>query len=126
VPDPISTIKLISEVVKKYNDIELMHQIIELHSEVFELQKENPGLKKRLDQREKMQMKGPHGYFYQDGDEVPFCPKCWEADGKSIHLPASEDYVIGHGRVCRVCKHQYIEGPPTPRGGRRQAGGPWS
>ena len=123
--DPISTIKHISEVVKKYNDIELMHQIVELHSEVFELQKENLALRKRLDEREKMHMSGPHGYFFLEGDEVPFCPKCWESDGKAIHLPVPKDYFAGHGRVCRVCRFQYIEDSLPPSNRRGQVGGPW-
>lgn len=124
--DPISTIKHISEVVKKYNDIELMHQIVELQSEVFELQRENLELKKRLHEREKMQMKGPHGYFFQEGDDVPFCPKCWEGDGKAVHLPAVENYMRGLGRICRVCRHHYTEEPAATQTGTRRIGGPWS
>jgi hypothetical protein len=81
--------------------------------------------KHKTDKPPKMQMRGPQGYFYQDGDEVPFCPKCWEKDGKAIHLPPLEDYIVGRGRVCRVCSEQYVEFPAAPKG-RRQVGGPWS
>jgi hypothetical protein len=82
--------------------------------------------KKQTTEPAKMQMKGPHGYFFQDGDEVPFCPKCWEGDGKMVHLPPVENYFVGRGRVCRVCKQHYTEVPAPPRSGPRQVGGPWS
>jgi len=111
--DPISTIKNISELIKKYNDLELMKQIIALQTEVFELQTENLALKKQAVEREKMHRKEPHGYYYKDGDEVPHCPKCWERDGKAISLPAAEDYMSGRARICRVCQFQYGEGPAT-------------
>ena len=126
IPDPISTIKHISEVVKKYNDIELMDEITKLKLEIYELRDENRELKERLDVREKMRMNGPHGYFFQQEDVVPFCPKCWEGDGKPVHLPAPEDYAAGRGRICRVCKHFYIEAPAPPENIPRQFGGTWS
>jgi hypothetical protein len=126
--DPIGTLKNISEIVKKYNDLELMRQIVDLQSQVFELQQENLALKKERAERLDMQMRGPHGYYFKDGDEVPFCPKCWEGDGKPVHLPADIDYFGFHGRICRVCKQDYHEGPPPAR--PRQLGGsgrgtPW-
>jgi hypothetical protein len=86
---------------------------------------ENPA-KKQIAEPATMQMRGPYGYYFKEGDDVPFCPKCWEGDGKAIHLPPLEKYVIGPGRICRVCKHHYTEGPAPPRGGRRQVGGQWS
>ena len=115
--DPIDTIKNISEIVKKYGDLPLMEQIVELKLEVFELQRENLALKKQFDEQAKMQMNGPWGYYFQDGDDVPFCPKCWESDRKAIHLPGLVDYFGGRGRICRVCKHQYVEIPSAPRNG---------
>src|SRR5579864_5635598 len=97
--DPIGTLKNISELVKKYNDLELMREIVELQTQVFELQQENLTLKKERTERQDMQMSGPHGYYFRAGDEVPFCPKCWEGDGKTVHLPPEKVYVVGHGRV---------------------------
>lgn len=126
VADPIGTIKNIAEIVKKYNDLELMKQIIDLQQEVFDLQRENLDLRKQAEDRVHMRLSGEHGYIYRDGDETPHCPKCWEKDRKAIHLPASEDFGSYHGRICRVCGYHYKEGPrkhhePTPR-----TGGEWS
>src|SRR5271154_4212921 len=75
--DPISTMKNISEIIKKYNDLELIKQIVSLQTEVFDLQRENLALKKHISdrtEREKMLRKEPHGYYYKDGQEVPHCP----------------------------------------------------
>lgn len=46
--DPIGTIKNISELIKKYNGLELMKQIVSLQTEVFELQTENLTLRKEI------------------------------------------------------------------------------
>jgi hypothetical protein len=53
-------------------------------------------------------------YYYKEGDEVPFCPKCLEKDGKQIHLPEPDNYVTGRARICRVCSEEYSEGPQRP------------
>jgi hypothetical protein len=128
--DPIGTIKNISEIIKKYNDLELMKQIVALQTEVFDLQTENLDLKKqiaRINEREKMIRREPHGYYYKDGEEVPHCAKCWENDGKLITLPATADHGSFVGRRCRVCNHLYIEGRKYETGGGgRQIGGQWS
>jgi hypothetical protein len=127
--DPIGTIRNISELIKKYNDLELMKQIVTLQTEVFDLHMENLALKKQIaesNEREKMKRREPHGYYFKEGDEVPHCPKCWENDGKAITLPAPEDHFSGRGRVCRVCRHRYTEGPPPPPPSGRRVGGTWS
>jgi hypothetical protein len=128
--DPIGTIKNISELIKKYNDLELMKQIVALQTEVFDLHLENLALKKQivaLNERAKMTRREPHGYYFREGDEVPHCPKCWEDAGKAITLPAAVDYITDRGRICRVCKHHYAEGPSQRRNsGPTQVGGTWS
>jgi len=83
--DPVGTLKNISELIKKYNDLELMKQIVALQTEVFELQTESLALKKQiiaLNEREKMTRREPYGYYYKEDEEVPHCPKCWENEEK--------------------------------------------
>ncbi len=46
--DALGTIKDISALVKKYNDIELMKQIVDLQNQVFELQQDNLRLQKEV------------------------------------------------------------------------------
>ncbi len=127
--DPIGTIKNISEIIKKYNDLELMKQVVELQSEMFELERENLALKKQVEQfeeRGKLKMVGPMNYYFKEGDEVPFCPKCLESDGKAVHLPSVRKYYWGQGRTCLVCKTTYHEQENPPQQRPRQVGGTWS
>ena len=117
--DPLNTLKDISALVKKYNDLELMRRIVDLQQEVFDLQQTNLDLQKQIAAlRESRQAEGsmiprpPFNYYYRDGDPVPFCPKCWENDKKPIHLPESEPWSGGIRRDCRVCNETYWEKPP--------------
>lgn len=81
----------IVELVKKGATIEAQEKILELKTFALILQEENIALKNEIKElRElrnlsaKMVFKKP--FYFIDGDEVPFCPKCWEADGKAIHM----------------------------------------
>jgi hypothetical protein len=125
IPDPIATIKNISELVKKYNDLELMKQIVSLQEEVFDLKMENLNLKEqvaKLNQKEKMIRQEPFGYYLKENENVPHCPKCWEKDHAAITLPEVEKHGSYMGRKCRVCTYLYVEGkapynpPPVLRG----------
>ena len=122
--DPVSTIKDIATLVKKYNDLELMKKIVDLQSELFELQQENLRLQRELSEVERsvsaaaaMRMRSPFNYYYSDDDPVPFCPTCWEHSEKRIHLPEAEPWNGGLRRDCRVCQQTYWEKPMdnTPR-----------
>ena len=116
--DPLSTIKDISALVKKYNDLELMKQIVDLQNEVFELQQNNLRLQKELSELQRsteaesaMISSPPLNYYYRHDDPVPFCPTCWEANRKPIHLPPAEPWNGGVRRDCRVCNQTYWEEP---------------
>src|SRR5579864_3565403 len=124
--EAISTLKEISQLVKKYNDLELMGKIVNLQTEVFGLSQENLELKRKLEtsrekaeQREKLQLRrvGECNYYFMDGDEVPFCPKCYEDKGKLAHLTNSEPWDGGVRRDCRICNEAFYEVPMdlTPR-----------
>ena len=75
----------------------------------------NPELSDKLHKLKNwLQMKpfGPHNYFYRnDNTDGPYCPVCWQKDGKEVLLPASADYTTGHERYCQVCKTGFFEGP---------------
>ena len=116
--DALGTIKDISVLVRKYNDIELMKQIVDLQNQVFELQQDNLRLQKEVTELKRssdvdrtMVVRPPFNYYYQEGDPIPFCPTCWERDRKRIHLPESEPWSGGIRRDCRVCQQTYWEKP---------------
>lgn len=128
--DPIATLKQIAELVKKYNDLELTKRIVDLQNQVFDVQqerlelaKELADLKAQLDLRQKMHMRGPDNYYFAEGDDVPFCPVCWERDHNAIHLSPSYEspYTGSITRTCRVCRQEYFE--KRGSGGRSQIRG---
>jgi hypothetical protein len=108
VTNPLSTAKEISKLIQEYNDLPLKKKILQLEEEIKALQEDNRSLKQRLENKEGMLPSGPHNYFYK-GDVGPYCPKCWQKDGKPVLLPAVEDFAAGLGRQCSVCKGLYVE-----------------
>lgn len=114
--DPLSTLKQIREVIKKCEDRDLVRLLLALQGEVFELHSANlkldaelTNLKRLLDLHKEMHMRPPFNYYFQKDDDRPFCPRCWESDGKAIHLPAPEQSSAGTRRVCRICEEIYWE-----------------
>ena len=106
--------KEISELVKKYNDIDLLRKISDLSYEIFDLRDENLKLKQELaefeqgtDLQSKIEKRGNQIYLRQQGGpEGPYCMTCWEADRKLIHLhyyESSRDY------GCEVCNLKQIQ-----------------
>ena len=124
--DPLSTLKKIRKIISNATDRELVDLILDLQKEVFaiesrnlELASELASLKPQLDLPARMHTRPQSDYYFLDGDEVPFCPKCWESRGKAIHLQAP---VSSDGRVrreCRVCKQTYWDAAVNK--GRSQA-----
>jgi hypothetical protein len=114
--DPLNTLKQIREIVKKTEDRELVKLILDLQKEVFAMEShslklaaELASLKRQLHLLAVMHTCPPFDYYFQDGDDVPFCPKCWETHGDAVHLPTPESSGHRTRRDCRVCKETYWE-----------------
>jgi len=109
----IDTSKIIVELAKKGMTIELQEKIMQLREEALELQEENLKLKREnivLKKKEKLQekVKYKRKVYYREGDEVPFCPYCYEKHQLLIHLtPRYEQYEGGQVYECRECKTMY-------------------
>jgi hypothetical protein len=124
--DPLNTLKKIRKIIRGTTDRELVRLVLDLQKEVFaieshnlELASELTSLKQQLNLPARMHTRPPFDYYFLEGDDVPFCPKCWESSGNAIHLQAP---VAAGGRVrreCRVCKETYWE--PAITEGRSQA-----
>jgi hypothetical protein len=129
--DIINTAKEVANAVKKYNDVPLMNQVFELQQALLDMQNDKIELKRQLDEarkkldiRDTMHKRGE--YFYRDGDEEPFCPKCWQKDEKAVYLSTqktSETY--GKYRQCIVCTGMFIEEQPVHMN-RQIRGSEWS
>ena len=87
----LPTYKDIWELIKKGSNLEAQEKIIELREACLLLQEESTGLKKQneklesaLDFKKKLTFKAP--FYFADGDETPYCPRCWEKDHEAIHV----------------------------------------
>ena len=129
----VENIKDAADLAKKIGDIELYRKIVHLEGEVMDLTREKrqadqkiEDLQKQLALRAKMTFKQP--YYYQDGDNVPFCPRCFEKDVIAVHVVLQYDHEDAIAWNCPVCKQSYR----VEKGGRRQHQmpspdyGPWS
>jgi hypothetical protein len=124
--DPLNTLKKIRKIIRNTADRELVRLILDLQKEIFaieshnlELASELTSLKQQLDLPARMHTRPPSGYHFLEGDDVPFCPKCWESGGNAIHLQEPVSAGGGVRRECRLCKEAYWEPPITK--GRSQA-----
>lgn len=64
--------------------LDLISKILPIIDENEKLKRENTTLKERENTKSKMNFKSP--FCYMEGDENPYCPRCWENDKKAIHL----------------------------------------
>src|ERR1700674_418409 len=83
--------KEVAKAVEEIHNLELYQRVLNLHSDIIELVEENNRLRdenkelaKTVALKQKMNFKEP--FFYQDGDQTPFCPACWEGKDKPIHV----------------------------------------
>jgi len=128
----LDNIKEVADFAKKVGDIELYRKIVHLEGEVIELTRENrqadqkiEDLQKQLTLKAKMTFRQP--FYYQDGDAVPFCPRCFEKDTRSMHLVRGGDDSVHSRWDCKECKQVYLieHGGPQPHVAWKQPG-PWS
>jgi len=124
--DPLNTLKKIRKIISNTTDRELVRLVLDLQREVFaieshnlELASELTSLKQQLGLPARMHTRPPSDYYFLEGDDVPFCPKCWESSGNAIHLQAPVSVGGRVRRECRVCKGTYWE--PAITKGQSQA-----
>ncbi len=80
----------------------LREKLADLQDERKELEAQLEELKKTLSQRGKMVRSS--GVYFVKGDADPWCPKCWEAEQKALHLNPSG--LMG-GRLVRCTRCDY-------------------
>ena len=107
--------KLLFQAVQESDNIAANKLILEIQQIAMDLQQENFDLKQRnceleakLDHIGHMTFDEANGFFYQDGDKIPFCPKCWEDDSKAIHLRpmAAQRYTSAYHN-CHTCQSTF-------------------
>jgi hypothetical protein len=111
----VENTKDLAGLIRRYSEAGLYRKIMDLEEESVQLRRkltkaegdlEEAG--KKLTARTAMRFSGI--YYWQEGDETPFCPKCWEGkDNLAVHLPAPERVFAGIVRKCHHCKTDFWE-----------------
>ena len=110
----VENAKEIADLIKKYDNIELYRKIVELEGDIIELtrqirslEEKNEELEKKLSLSKKMKYKKP--FYFQGGDEAPFCPLCYEREEKPIHLLGPEKWDDKQRYNCPSCNKIFLE-----------------
>jgi regulator of replication initiation timing len=105
--------KGIAQAVHEINNLELYQRVLGLHSDIIELveehnrlRAENEELRKTLKLRQKMEFKEP--FYYQEGDETPFCPACMECKDGAVHVIFAFNNAESTRWDCPACKTVYL------------------
>lgn len=105
--------KEIAELIKKMGNIDLYKRIVELEGQIINLSRDKHQLEvklyeieKAIEQEQDMEFRMP--FYYKGEDPHPFCPKCWEANRKAIHLKGPiNDQMMGTSYHCYECKNTF-------------------
>jgi len=88
---------------------EIKHEtsLLELQGFLHELEQENEVLKERLGAKGSILLSDNGAYFFEtsDGQEEPFCSRCWDADCKLVRLHIGDDGVA----TCPQCKNSFSQ-----------------
>jgi len=124
----IETIKDIALAVRQLGGDELYSKILDVRTEVLEMQEQLFEKTKRIKELEealalKSKLIFVEPAFYEidkDGKQtdVPYCQQCWEGNGKLIHLvyqytDKSQEGIYGFHR-CPTCENCYKIFPNKP------------
>jgi len=109
----IDNAKEVAELIKKVGDIELYRKIVELEGEIIEQIRENRKLEERVAELEgqlnlKIKMVFGEPFYYQEGDKTPYCPRCWEAIKRAVHLFRQFTNEETTRWDCPDCKQMYL------------------
>ncbi|MEI9480075.1 hypothetical protein V5093_00180 [Enterobacter cancerogenus] len=61
-------------------------EVITSQALLFDAEQKNKLLEEQLKEKASFVFKAP--LYWKEGDEIPFCPKCYEGENKKVHLRA--------------------------------------
>jgi hypothetical protein len=107
--------KEIASAIQEINNPDLFKRVLALHSDIVglveenaQLRDENQELKKKIRLKDVMKFQEP--FWYQEGDETPYCPGCWESNTQPVHVIVEWQDAGKSSWLCPVCKRQYMTG----------------
>lgn len=89
--DAAKALNVIAAIAKRLKNYELTEQVADLRGMLMELLAENTQLKADLveaQQNSDFAKKAifKDGKYWLNGDDIPFCQRCWEVDHNMVHL----------------------------------------
>jgi hypothetical protein len=107
----LENLKDAAELAKQIGNMELYRKIIGLEQEVHDLSREKRRLENRTDELEsalrfKATLVFRSPFYFAEGDDVPYCPSCWEKDRATIHMVLFDRYMSGKTYQCPQCKFE--------------------
>ena len=111
--------KLISDSTSSLSEVETKLKLAELISSLADLKMELADIKvdlidkdevirelrNKIEEKESLIFDGK--FYLKEGDNIPFCPTCWESNKKAIHLIFKHYQTYGKCQECEVCKTKY-------------------
>ena len=109
----VDNLKDAADLLRKAGQVELYKKISDAEDEVRELTREKRRLEDRVEElrralqfKEEVVFKAPF-YVRKQGDQTPYCSRCWEKDRHAVHvvLRYREPHVARWD--CPDCKQDY-------------------
>src|SRR5438552_3194496 len=85
----------------------LYDHLLSVKETVIRVTDENAALRQALSLKAVMKFREP--LYYQDGDNTPFCPRCFEKDNRAVHVVCTDPNTRTEWR-CKACKELYFLG----------------
>ena len=92
--------------------IDLQNSLLDLQSRLYDSEHETEILRGQVRKIQEVNAKKKNfvfreRFYWKNGDDRPFCPKCWEKDEKQIHLSGPRKYYKRTRHYCEVCQTSY-------------------
>jgi hypothetical protein len=105
--------KELATAVHEIKNLELYERVLNLNAGIMDLVEENRQLRAKIEQLEKSlvlrdNMKFKEPFYYQDGDQTPFCPACFETNIRAVHAVREWTDEQQVGWICPTCKNRYV------------------
>jgi hypothetical protein len=112
----ITLIQSVLDLTDGLQNSELKRKIAELNTEVANLLTENKSNKEQIQmlQNDKNNpLYRENQLYYDETDKTPYCPQCYEAEMKRIHLIGNSSiFLLSNKLTCPRCKSDFP--PPFP------------
>lgn len=99
----------LAKLLQQVDNVEIQKKLVQTQNDFMELHQENLDLKNRvkaleeqLKLNETLVFRPP--FYYVEGDETPYCAKCWEVDKTLVHSIYSHTSVKGELWICPNCE----------------------